>query len=204
MKKSRLLRALCASFAILLFNNAQATLLTFDDLTPLGYDAAEMPDEYGGLNWENFGYVNGSTRDPAGVSGSGYYNGRVSGDYVAYNMGGSQAFIKSLGSVFDFNGVYITAAHNDGLSVNVQGFNGAELLYDVTVNPLRTAPTWYQFDFFGVDKLRFNSFGGTGVGGRHMAIDNFTFNASVPEPTTFALLSLGLAGLGFTRRRIKA
>jgi hypothetical protein len=34
-----------------------------------------------------------------------------------------------------------------------------------------------------------------------MAIDNFTFNAPVPEPTTFALLSLGLVGLGFARRK---
>jgi hypothetical protein len=145
MKKSRLLGAVCASFAILLFNNAQATLLTFDDLTPLGYDAAVLPSDYGGLTWQNFGYVNGSLRDPAGTSGSGYYNGRVSGDYVAYNQGGGCcAYIKSLGSLFDFNGVYITAAHHDGLFVNVQGYNGAELLYDATVNPLRTAPTWYQ------------------------------------------------------------
>jgi hypothetical protein len=28
--------------------------------------------------------------------------------------------------------------------------------------------------------------------------------SAVPEPTTFALLSIGLAGLGFTRRRMKA
>jgi len=31
-----------------------------------------------------------------------------------------------------------------------------------------------------------------------------TSSVSVPEPTTIALLSFGLAGLGFTRRRIKA
>ena len=200
MKKSRLLGTVCACLATLLFNNAQAVLLTFDDLTPLTFDAAFMPDEYGGLNWDNFGYVNGATRTPLG-SGSGYYNGRVSGDYVAYNAGGALAVVS--GSVFDFNGAFITAAHYDGLSVNVKGYNGAELAYNTTVNPLRTEPTWYQFDFFSVDSLRFTSFGGVGAGGTHFAMDNFTFNA-IPEPSTLALLSLGLAGLGFTRRRMKA
>lgn len=33
---------------------------------------------------------------------------------------------------------------------------------------------------------------------------SFRLTNTIPEPATFALLSLGLAGLGFTRRRMKA
>ena len=33
---------------------------------------------------------------------------------------------------------------------------------------------------------------------------SFNENVSVPEPSTFALLFLGLAGIGFSRRKIKA
>ncbi len=45
--------------------------------------------------------------------------------------------------------------------------------------------------------------GGDGCCGSTMKVDNVTITA-VPEPTHIALLGLGLAGLGFSRRKVKA
>ncbi|MHC5830389.1 MAG: PEP-CTERM sorting domain-containing protein, partial [Nostoc sp.] len=104
-------------------------------------------------------------------------------------------------SVFDFNSAYLTAAWNNGLSVTVQGLKSGATLYSKTVVVDTTQPTLVNFDFFGVDELKFTSFGGVEPdylikkgGGTQFALDNFTFNekaTSVPEPTLLpALLSI--------------
>lgn len=81
---------------------AQATVLTFDDLAPVP-DLADIPDGYKDFNWSNFGYRNGSD---FAISGTGYDNGRVSGDYVSFNNNGGPAVVSD--SVFDFNSAYLT------------------------------------------------------------------------------------------------
>ncbi len=50
---------------------------------------------------------------------------------------------------FTFDGAYLTAAWNDDLSVEVQGYSSSVLVYDTTVNPSATVA-----DFFHVQLRR--------------------------------------------------
>ncbi|MBN3872426.1 PEP-CTERM sorting domain-containing protein [Nostoc sp. JL33] len=186
---------------------AQATVLTFDDIAPISY-YEPIPNGYGGFNWDNFYYVNGSSSK---VTRTGEDNGRVSGDYVAFNGFGNPALVSD--SVFDFNSLYLSATWNNGLSVTVQGLKSGATLYSKTVVVDTTQPTLVNFDYFGVDELKFTSFGGvepdylikTGGGGTQFALDNFTFNekvTSVPEPTFLpALLTIATLSAGSVLRR---
>ena len=185
---------------------AQATVLTFDDIAPISnYD--QIPNGYGGFNWDNFGYLNGSG---TGSSLTGYDNGRVSGDYVSFNLFGDPALVSD--SIFDFNSAYLTAVWNDGLSITVEGLKSGATLYSKTVVVDTTQPTLVNFDYFGVDELKFTSFGGVEPdylkqkgNGIQFTLDNFTFNekvTSVPEPTLLpALLSIATLSAGSVLRR---
>lgn len=192
--KSRLFGAVCALYLVFGYQCVHAsTVLTFDDVTTNTFETL-IPDGYGGLKWTNFYVLNGPLRYP----GSGYVNGTVSGDYVALNGYADMAAIS--GPVFDFEGAYLTAAWNNGLTVNVKGYSGATLLYDTTVNPLYSAPTWYEFDYRGVERVELSSFGGIDAdptdigGGEHFAMDDFTFTV-VPIPPAVWLFGTGLLWL---------
>jgi hypothetical protein len=187
---------------------ASATVLTFDDITTDPVTMLPIPDNYGGLNWDNI-YVMDAVNY---YQPSGYRNALVSGSYVAWGFGeaGDEHDPESFASVitvtnpdtFDFIGVYLTAAWNDDLNISVEASLEGALLYSqtVVVNPF--GPTWFGFDFVNINHLRFISFGGTPVpefdshDGGHFVLDNFTFT---PEPST--ILLLGLGGLALLRKR---
>jgi len=192
---------LCGLVMIFGFAGATgATVLTFDDISAA--QTGTIADGYGGLDWDNMGYLNGSSHAP----GSGYDNGTVSGDYVAANLWASVATVSD--SLFDFNGAFFTGAWNDGLNINIQGLNNGSAIFNTTIQVDHYGPTWFEANFVGIDQLVFNSYGGThvvtGGAGEHFAMDNFTFNetAPVPEPSTILLMGAGLLGLvGYNRKR---
>ena len=155
MKKSFLLLMLAACLCLTgMVNISGATVLTFDDLTPCSTGDCGVIGSYGGLTWDsNFRYVN-----TLGFTPSGYVNGTVSGNYVAYNSGGRVASVGD--TSFDFNGAYLTGAWNNGLNIQVIGLKSGSVLYNSTVFASAYAPTWFQFNYVGVDELIFRSSGG--------------------------------------------
>lgn len=173
---------------------ARAAVITFDDLPDPYYNS--VPNNYAGLQWANFSYLN--TVYNASVYGpNGYTTGTISGPRVAYNEYGTPASIT--GPAFNLDSAYLTAAFNDGLQVEVQGFVGSILTYDNTYLVDSTAPSFVTFDYLGVDKITLISSGGVAHGypnggGTQFVMDNLTISA-VPEPSAHALFGLGFISL---------
>lgn len=202
LKTKSLLLSLLLSLGIGSVASTQAAVITFDDLPAAEMDA--IPDGYHGLTWgqsflTNVSYVNKNT-----FPGTGFENGVVSGDYAAFNFLATTSVIS--GSIFDFNGAYLTAAWNDGLNIEVTGFlnNLATFTKTIVVNTQQAQ--WFSFDFTGINSLSFRAWGGTPTnpleGGEHFVMDNFTINESisVSESSPFALLLLGLVAIAIGRR----
>lgn len=195
------LLAICLMLVLSTSVIAAPVTLTFDDIG--NPDGAFIPDGYGGLDWTNMRALDGSTR----VATSGYHNGRVSGDWVAYNSGGSAASASN--GPFTFVSAYLTAAWNTGLNIRLDGFTGAALTHTQTVVVDTDAPTLFTFNWSGIDAVQFTSFGGVdaandGGAGTHFALDNLTIDAvstAVPEPTSMALFGLTALGMGVATRR---
>jgi len=168
--------------------SANAAVLGFDDITTEGM--AEVPDGYGGLNWDQMYTLHKDYH-----AGSGYEYGTVSDSYVAYNGGAYPAWVTS-DTTFDFNGAYLTAAWWNQ-DVQLLGSLDGEIRYDVTVPTVTTGPTWFDFDFMGIDTLNIIS-----LGESQFAMDNFTYNqtATVPAPGAILFGTLGTSLVGYLRR----
>ena len=154
-------------------------LITFDDLP---YRILPVPADYANLTWSNFYYLNGEV-----TRLSGYSAGVVSLPKVAYNNGGTPASI-SASSPFVLFSADLTAAVNDNLQVEAQGYVGSTLTYDHTYTLSATTPTLIPFNYAGVTSVRFVSSGGTphrGYAGSGTAfvIDNVSaFVQPLPPP----------------------
>jgi len=197
----------CAALAYASAISAQT--ITFDDLNAgtlpgsLNDWSAPIPNGYAGLNWNNFGVMDVPLNLLAFPGDGGYENGLVSGNNAAWNEYGNPASIS--GGPFNLDSAYLTAAWNNGLQVEVEGFVGGSLTYNntYTVNP--TGPTLIGFNYLDVDEVTIISSGGVNDdvysgSGTEFVMDNVTISA-VPEPTTLAWTGLGgLASLVAFRR----
>jgi hypothetical protein len=114
----------------------------------------------------------------------------ISPNNVAVNSDGTDALFNAK-SPFNLNSAYLTAAWNDGLQVEVEGFTGNTLTYDNTYTINTEGPTLINFDYLDVDEVEFTSYGGVNPGydgsGTEFAMDNLSVTLNVPEPSTYAL-----------------
>jgi hypothetical protein len=189
-----------------------AQTITFDDLTPDTLPGstfpfeAPIPNGYAGLQWNNIWVLDipQDIQDGGTIASSGYDHGLVSGNNVAFNARGNPGLISA--ASFNLNSAYLTAAWNNGLQVEVQGFVGATLIYDNTYTINTTGPSYINFNYLGVDEVNFISSGGVNPGlvghGTQFVMDNMTISA-VPEPTSLAFAGLGGLGSLLAFRRWK-
>jgi hypothetical protein len=176
----------------------EGATLTFDDLAPVGTNT-QVPNGYAGLFWGDFYVANGAYA--TSVSGGSYAIGTVSQPNMIYNGGGGVADIYCGGGCtnFSFNSTYITAAFDDPLFVLVEGLIGGingTVVDSTTVIAHTSVPSFFYFNYLGVDAVRFTSRGGPS----QFVLDNVTI---APEPGTFILLSSGFIAFIVLVRKTK-
>ena len=184
--------ATCAVLAALTFN-ANATVINFDDLV--------APGHYGptsGIGFVDYGYQFSRNMDALDLSGSGWCFSECSGHSGKYgalnNYGGNMAMTKVGGGTFSVQDLWLRDWFGGGGNATIVG-----VLSGVTVGSVSVSlgHTWtdVSLNFGNVDTLQINT--------RNIfTIDDIQVNGgTVPEPTTIALLGLGLLGFAAARRR---
>ena len=192
-------RILSVLFLLVISVDASATLIDFEDQS-----GAHTPiaNGYNGLVWNtNAGDVwtlNGTTYSD---QSSGYTTlaNALPGNNVAYNAYAINPvdITGSNGTSFDLTSAWFASAWDSVLTLNFTGLRNGVEIYSMSLDATRTAAQQVVFNWSDIDTFRIMDHG------NHFAMDNLIINenASVPEPSTLALMSLGLAGFGFSRKK---
>lgn len=196
MKKT--IFALLASACVVL--SAQASVLTFDTLTP-NHDSdgnvmlTSMSNNqgYGGFTW-NSNFLLGDT------SYAGYANGAHSGSNFVNNKGVNALSISS-STAFDFAGAWFVAPNISGTkatSISISAYNAANSLIGTTgFVSIGNTYSFIAATFKDVSKIVINRDKG------FFAMDDFTLaDSAVPEPS--GLFGVGLAAALLLARRKRA
>ncbi len=196
--------ATLATFA--LAGPASARLVTFDLIK--GGSVGPIPTGWASFDWSaDFYWMNPAEASP----GTGYQYGMVSSPNVAFNAGGDNVSFRR-NTAFELVSVYLTGATRNGLKVTVTGFSKGVQVDSTTFTVNSTGPTLETLNW-DVNSVTFHSFGGTGGSGTQFVLDNLTTMpitqpstefqslSGVPEASTWALMLVGFAGLGYAGYR---
>ena len=196
--------------------SANASIIDFEDLTTRNnFNALGVIDNYQGFEW---GY--GTS---AGLGGRTFTNtstgwasatssqeavapepNNLGGSSYAWNWNGAQSLWIDFRSLTNFSGgdfaILSSAYGGNASTVQLFGYDAVDSLVGASsILNLNDTFTTLSANFSDIQylEIRANS------NGKWFSIDNLVIDesVSVPEPASIALLSLGLAGIGFSRKK---
>jgi hypothetical protein len=198
-----LLLTVLASLSLLVCLQAQAAVITFDDLGVLdGAQLYPIPNGYAGVTWGdapdafNPGSFGAIDKDAYGG-----YTIPHSGECAAFNGYQEDARWFDFGAPVTFNGAWFATAPGSGIPT-AKVMLSSNLGDTTSWLTLTAAPQYLGADWAGVTRITVNR---DPVG--WFAMDDVTYNEAVdahgsPELSTWMLLGCsGLAGLVLRRRR---
>jgi PEP-CTERM motif len=164
---------------------ASATVLTFDDLG----DDGDVPVHYGGLDWSGSSWFQYAGEQAPFAAHSGDRRATLGWD------GSADTSAVRFQTASSFTGAWF--AGYEGVSVTIDLYSGGTLVASTATLDLSASPVFLASSYSGlVDRLVFRS-----NDPANFVMDDLTFTAAVPEPSTAVLSLAGLGLVGFVARR---
>jgi hypothetical protein len=205
MKGTKNMKKLMTVCACMVFAaNAYADVITFDEIPPANGNYSFLSEEYAGLG------VHFLTTDDGSIWG-----GLSAGDPGNWDLEGTNgpAFLGFNGNSYSLTTTFDTGMSNISLDVSrsngsslddiftLEGYSGGFLIESHTV-ALGDINTWSTMSLSAMNIDQMHWFG-TGEGFHPYGIDNFVFmhSAVIPAPGAMLLGSIGVALVGWMRKR---
>lgn len=175
--------------------NSTAAAASFD-AAYTGLSVVDFDSATPGFSFSGDGFVRTTQRCSPALCG---YNTSTSGSSfldVTYNT------TFTFASGIDTFGAYFTGVQRGDATLTYS--DGSTTVLELPSAELSAGGTaFFGFSDFGASIVSIDYF--TGTGGDFVGVDDIRFGkvaTSVPEPSTLAILALGLAGLGFRQGRV--